>query len=185
MSESKLANELEDLISRKFPNDEVSLEYLERIKEGKLTKKENPESHFCTYFAPYDPVAKQIFIGRHKKADKWLVNGGHIDEGETLRECLKREISEEWGLDAGDFKIEEPQLLTIFPIWNPGKQPCLKHFDIWHFIPVDKDVFHPNEEKLAEEFHEWGWFTFEEAMNLNTDDNQRKGFIFVAENLFI
>jgi 8-oxo-dGTP pyrophosphatase MutT (NUDIX family) len=184
MNKSKLALELEELINRKFPNDDVALKYLERIKLGNLTKKENPESHMCTYFAPYDPVAKQIFIGHHKKAGKWLFNGGHIDPNETLAEALKREISEEWGLDYADFKIEDPQLLTICPINNPTKQPCLSHFDIWHFIPVNKDTFNPDMEKLAEEFHEAKWLSIDEAMELNTDDNQRKGFKFVAENLF-
>src|SRR6185369_9101284 len=101
MTESKitLALELEDLIKRKFSSDETALKYLERIKLGNLTKKENPQSHFCTYFAPYDPKAKQVFIGHHKKAGIWLFNGGHVDEGETLRDTLNREIDEEWGLD--------------------------------------------------------------------------------------
>lgn len=184
-SKSKLAIELEELIARKFSDDEVAQIYLERLEQGNLTKKENPESHFCTYFAPYDPAAKEIFLGHHKKADKWLFNGGHIDPAENLRDALKREISEEWGLDFADFKIEEPQLLTICPIYNPTKQPCLSHFDIWHFISVDKNAFNPDKEKLAEEFHEAKWFSFEEAMKLNTDDNQRKGFKFANENLFV
>lgn len=184
-SKSKLAEELEDLISRKFQGDETALKYLERIKEGKLIRRENPQSHFCTYFVPVDLAAKQIFVGSHKKAGKWLVNGGHIEEGETLRDTLKREIEEEWGLDYADFKIEEPQLLTICPIWNPEKQPCLEHFDIWHFIPVDKNTFHPEEEKLSEEFHETKWATFDEAMQLFAgNENQIRGLNFVAKNLF-
>ncbi len=183
-SKSILAVELEDLINRKFPNDETALKYLERIEDGNLCKKENELSHMCTYFAPYDPVAKEIFIGHHKKAGLWLVNGGHIDEGETLGDTLRREIEEEWGLDHNDFEIGEPQLLTICPINNPEKQKCRLHFDIWHFIPVDKNTFHPSDEKLSEEFHEWGWFSVEDAMKLNTDDNQRKGFVFVRDNLF-
>lgn len=181
---SKLAIELEDLISRKFQNDETASKYLKRIKDGNLTKKENAESHMCTYFAPYDPMAKEIFIGHHKKADKWLFNGGHIDPNETLIDTLKREIQEEWGLNYDDFEIEEPQLLTMCPIDNPIKQPCRMHFDIWHFIPVDKNTFHPDKNKLAEEFFEAGWFNFEKAMKLNTDDNQRKGFQYVKDNLF-
>lgn len=180
-----LAFELEEIIKRKFPNDEVALMYLEKIKEGDLTKKENELSHMCAYFAPYDPVAKKIFVGHHKKADKWLFNGGHIDPNETLKDVLKREIDEEWGLKYEDFKIEEPHLLTICPIDNPEKQKCRLHFDIWNFISVDMNSFHPDEAKLMEEFHEWGWFSVEDAMmNLNTDDNQRKGFKFVKDKLF-
>lgn len=181
---SKLAIELKDLITRKFLNDETALKYLERIKEGKLTKHENPFSHMCAYFAPYDPVAKQLFIGNHKKSGLWLVNGGHIDENETLKDALKREIVEEWGLDSEDFDIPEPQLLTICPINNPEKQKCTEHFDIWHFIPVNKENFNPDMEKLLTEFSEVGWFTYEEAMKLNNGDNQKKGIQYADDNLF-
>lgn len=184
MNEITLIAELKNIINCKFSSDRVAQEYLERIKEGNLTKQENELSHMCTYFAPYDPEAKEIFIGHHKKAGFWLVNGGHIDKGEALKDTLKREIEEEWGLDYNDFKIDEPQLLTICPLDNPEKQKCRLHFDVWHFIPVNKGDFHPDEEKLKEEFHEWGWFSIEDAMNLNTDNNQRKGFKFVQDNLF-
>lgn len=181
---NRLKSELEDIINRKFSNDETALKYLERIREGNLCKKENELSHMCTYFAPYDPVAKEIFIGHHKKSGLWLMNGGHIEPGETLSDTLKREIDEEWGLKYEDFEIPEPALLTICPIDNPEKQKCRAHFDIWHFIPVDKNSFHPDEEKLAEEFHEAKWFSFDEAMKLNAGDNQRKGFQFIKDNLF-
>jgi len=183
-SKSLLAIELEDLIARKFSDDPVGQKYLERIKEGMLTKHENPFSHLCTYFAPYDPAAKQLFIGNHKKSGLWLVNGGHIAEGETLSDTLKREIDEEWGLDSKDFDIPEPQLLTICPINNPEKQTCTEHFDIWHFIPVDKNTFNPDKEKLMTEFSEVGWFTYDEAMKLNNGDNQKKGITFAANHLF-
>lgn len=181
---SKLTLELEDLIAHKFPDDPVGQKYLERIKKGELTKHENPFSHMCTYFVPYDPIVKQLFIGNHKKSGLWLVNGGHIDEGETLKDVLKREIDEEWGLNSEDFDIVEPQLLTICPINNPEKQKCTEHFDIWHFIPVDKNTFNPDREKLLQEFSEVGWFTYEEAMKIKNDDNQKKGIQFAKDNLF-
>lgn len=182
-----LAVELEDLIVRKFKDLDVAQKYLERIAKGNLTKREDERSHFCTYFVPYDPVAKEIFLGHHKKAGKWLVNGGHIELGETLRDVLRREINEEWGLDYNDFKIGEPQLLTICPIDNPEKQKCREHFDIWHFIPVDKNNFHPDPEKLAYEFYENRWANYNEALKLfnkDENENQVKGLDFLKENLF-
>lgn len=183
---SKLAIELENLIKNSFSDDEVSVAYLERIKLGNLTKKENPESHVCTYFAPYDPVAREVFIGHHKKAGIWLFNGGHVDKGEILIDTLKREIDEEWGLDVKDFEIKKPGLLTFRDIYNPEKQPCREHFDIWHFIPVDKDSFYPDKEKLAEEFHENRWVSFDEAVKLFADDiSSIKAIGYIRNNLLI
>lgn len=185
MSNSKLAIELEEIIENKFSNSEVAQKFLERLKGGKLTIDENSKSHLCVYFSAYDPSAKEIFIGHHKKSGLWLVNGGHIDENETLRETLKREIDEEWGLEYEDLNVSEPRFLTVTEIYNPKKQPCRVHFDIWHFVLVDKNKFNPDKKKLAEEFYENKWVNLEEARELAKGDvNHKKTFNFIENNLF-
>ncbi len=185
MSNTKLAIELKEIIEKKFSNMEIAKRFLDRLDQGILTKDENPVSHFCAYFSAYDPRAKEIFIGHHKKSGLWLVNGGHIDEGETLQETLKREIDEEWGLDDKGLDVNEPQLLTITDIYNPEKQPCRAHFDVWHFVKVDKNTFNPDKEKLAEEFYENKWVGLEEARKLASKDaNHGKALDFIENNLF-
>lgn len=173
---NQLTKDLEKLISEKFFHQAMGQKFLERLGQGNLTRDENPESHFCVYFAAYDPKAKQIFIGHHKKSGLWLVNGGHIDQGETLQETLKREIDEEWGLaeNLENLEISQPRLLTITEINNLPKQTCRAHYDVWYFVAVDKNVFNPDKQKLATEFHENQWVTFETA---------RKSFIKDANNL--
>ena len=50
-----LVNELQETLDQsKALNREVHREYEERIAQGKLTKDENPISHFCAYFLPYN-----------------------------------------------------------------------------------------------------------------------------------
>ena len=66
-----------------------------RLLEGKLTRDENPTSHFCVYFSAFDPKSQKVFIGFHKKSRLWLFNGGHMDKGETPMEAIKREMGEE------------------------------------------------------------------------------------------
>ena len=185
MSDSKLAIELREVIKKKFSNTEISKRFLDRLKQGILTRDENPVSHFCAYFGAYDPKAKEIFIGHHKKSGLWLVNGGHIDKDETLKETLKREIDEEWGLNYEDLEVSEPQLLTIADIYNPKKQPCRAHYDVWHLVKVDKDTFNPDKEKLAEEFYENRWANLEEVRKLVAKDvNHNKAVDFIENNLF-
>ncbi|MDO9231639.1 MAG: NUDIX hydrolase [bacterium] len=181
---NKQIEELEKILKNNFEGDALAMKFLERIEEGKITRDENPKSHVCAYFATYDPIAKQVFIGHHKKSGFWLFNGGHIDEGETMRETLIREMKEEWGLDANDFAIKPPALLTITEIDNPTKQPCRIHYDLWNFIAVDKNIFHPVEENLLEEFHEAGWKTLEEARELIKDKNTLLAIEFVEKNYF-
>lgn len=140
---------------------EVRERFLQRAEAGRFSKDENPESHYCIFFASVDPATQRVFVGRHIKSGLWLVNGGHIDEGETPPEALTREIGEEWGDDYGvkiDFENIQSELLTIIPIDNPTKQPCTEHLDIWYFVYCNETQFNPDQEKLAAEFTETGWY---------------------------
>lgn len=181
---NKQTEELENILKNNFPNNELALKFLERVAEGRITRDENPQSHICAYFSAYDPKAKQVFIGHHKKSGFWLFNGGHIDQGETMKETLIREMDEEWGLNADDFEIKPPAFLTLTEINNLPKQPCNWHYDLWNFISVDKNNFHPVEEKLLGEFHEAGWKTLAEARELIKEKNTLLAIDFVEENYF-
>jgi ADP-ribose pyrophosphatase YjhB (NUDIX family) len=35
---------------------------------------------------------------QHHKSDIWTLPGGHVDEGETLHQAMKREIKEEFNI---------------------------------------------------------------------------------------
>lgn len=126
----RLSQSLKDLLVERFAHSELQNSFLKRLGEGNLTRDENPKIHFCVYFAAYDPSAKQIFLGHHKKSGLWLFNGGHIDEGETVWEALKREIAEEWGIETPIERMKPPRLLTLTEIENPAKQTCKLHYDI-------------------------------------------------------
>lgn len=179
----QLAQEIENLLDKAASAD-IALIFKNRLGGGDLTRDENPESHFCAYFAACDYKNKQIFIGHHIKSGLWLFNGGHIDKGETLSETVNREIGEEWGLDANELKIGEPSLLTIAEINNPSKQKCRLHLDIWHFIDVDKDTFNPDPLKIAEEFHAARWIDLTEARQIITDPGNIQALDFIEANYF-
>lgn len=177
--ESKLKNEIRELVNNQFAGSDIATRFLQRLEQGELTRDENSKSHLCAYFAAIDPGAKQVFIGHHKKSGLWLFNGGHIDQGEAMHETVIREIGEEWGLNGNDFEINLPALLTITEINNPTKQPCNFHYDLWHFLSVDKNKFKPVDKNLLEEFHEAGWKSLEEARGLITDKNTLLAIDFI------
>ena len=178
-----LTKELSNFLSKQ-PLSEIISKFSERLPLGKLTKFENPESHFCVYFAAYDAKSKQVFIGHHKKSGLWLFNGGHIDPNENIKQCIIREIGEEWGLDGNEFEIKSPEFFTITEINNPTKQPCKFHFDLWCFINTEKEKFNPKEANLLEEFYEAGWKELDEARNLIKDKNTLSAVDYLEKNLF-
>ncbi len=90
MKKSKLSQNLRQLLSQLIVSQIDKSKFLHRLTKDKLTRDENIKYHICIYFAAYDPVAKQVFIGSHKKSGLWLFNGGHIEKGETLLDSLER-----------------------------------------------------------------------------------------------
>lgn len=51
----------------------------------------------------------EIFLMQSPKWDgQWLVPGGHVEKGETIEECLKREVKEEVSL-----KVEDIEFVTV------------------------------------------------------------------------
>lgn len=138
-----------------------------RLAQGNVSREEDPLSHFCVYFAAYDPNAKEVFIGHHRRSGLWLFNGGHMEKDELPADAVRREIGEEWGIPVP--RIPKPALLTLTKIEHPETQICEWHYDMWYFMPVDKNAFDPDPKLLAKEFHQIGWKTFPQARLLVRD----------------
>ncbi|MDP2951336.1 MAG: NUDIX domain-containing protein [bacterium] len=119
---------------------EAGKEFLSRAKSGLLTRDENPATHFCVYFLPFNKAEKKFFIIHHKKSGLWLSPGGHINKGENAWQAVNREINEELGMK-NFFKIEpNPFLLTITPI-EKDVRSCKAHYDIWYLVETDGSNF--------------------------------------------
>jgi 8-oxo-dGTP pyrophosphatase MutT (NUDIX family) len=151
--------------------------YLQRVAEGNLTRDENPVTHFCVYFFPFNPVAKQVFLVHHKKANKWIPPGGHINKGENLWQALNREISEELGVSEYFKEQPIPFLLTITPINQSFT--CKEHFDVWFLLKTNGADFQVN----AREFYNTGWFSRADAKEIVVDDAITKALLYL-ENSF-
>lgn len=164
---NRLNKQLQEIIDSTNSSREIKKAFTARLQEGKLTREENQYSHFTVYFAAFDPKAKKVFIGHHKKSGLWLFNGGHIEKGELPGDAVIREIDEEWGIPVP--QIQKPDLLTLTKIEHPDTQICEWHYDIWYFFALDKKTFHPDTNLLAIEFYQIGWKSLHQARALARD----------------
>ncbi|MBS0655346.1 MAG: NUDIX domain-containing protein [Verrucomicrobia bacterium] len=159
-----------------YGSQEVRQKFLARAEQGDLTRDADAQSHFCTYFLPYNPITRKIFITHHKKAGMWVSPGGHIDSGETLMQTVRREIREELGVECKTVQTLELFLLTITPIDNEP-QRCKVHYDFWCLFPTDGTDFKVD----PTEFHETRWVTFEQARQLVSDPANLQAFQKIEE----
>jgi len=54
--------------------------------------------HFCASVFVINPKNKKILLVHHKKFNKWVQPGGHIEDDETPEEAALREVYEETGV---------------------------------------------------------------------------------------
>jgi 8-oxo-dGTP diphosphatase len=175
-----LAEEIRNIVSViDSQNQEVVDRFINRTHDGALTRDENDKSHFCSYFLPYNPDTKQVFIVHHKKSGLWLAPGGHVDKDEDLLTGLNREIQEELGVDLAFSLLPKPFLLTITPINNPP-QTCQEHLDFWFLLPTDGTNFAID----PQEFHTTRWVNYSEAYALVTDPANIQALQTIEHNNF-
>lgn len=108
----------------------------------------------------------KIFLMASPKWKGWLIPGGRIEEGETEEEALVREIKEEMDIELDEiFRFGE----MIKPPSDDFKDPELTFHFIDFFAKAKSTEIKPNEE-----ISEHGWFTIEEALELDLLDTAKK-----------
>lgn len=125
---------------------------------------------------------KKVLLVHHKKYDKWIQPGGHIEKFENPIEAAIREVKEETGLDIGfiekyleQTEDEVTKFLNTPDFFLEQKIPVYKdqpehfHLDFQYVIEIDEQVLKHN----ISESHGIGWFTKEEAFKLQIHENTR------------
>ncbi|MCK5176792.1 MAG: NUDIX domain-containing protein, partial [Candidatus Aenigmarchaeota archaeon] len=94
----------------------------------------------------------------HKWKNKWIVPGGHLEWGETLHGCAKREVKEETNLDVDDIELIDIQE-SIFSEEYHEKR---------HMVFIDFSAkVQSNKIKLNDELQEYKWFKPQDALKID------------------
>lgn len=127
------------------------------------------EIHFCATACIVNKEDNTILFIHHKKLNKWLFVGGHIEENEDPETAVCREVKEETNLNItllGDRYPREEDFIRPFALQKNVVKDNHIHMDIFYIAIAEN----PKEIKAKEdEVLNYKWFSKEEIMCSNFD----------------
>lgn len=109
----------------------------------------------------------KVLLHFHKKLDKWLPVGGHIDRDELPHKAAEREAEEESGLDVEingreDLSEEVDKLPRPDKVLLQDINDHHQHIDSVFFVETEDEEF-----ESEDGIEEMAWFTEEEVRELD------------------
>lgn len=113
------------------------------------------------------PSGAAFLLVHHRRLDRWLQPGGHVERGDpSVFEAARREAREETGVASLEAPLG-PRVLDvdIHPIPPRANRPAHVHFDLRFLLTTTETAL----THQAAEVRAAAWFSFEEALAAGVD----------------
>jgi 8-oxo-dGTP pyrophosphatase MutT (NUDIX family) len=117
-----------------------------------------------------DPGRTHVLLLHHRKLDRWLQPGGHVDGNPDVRASALREASEESGLHSLRFAAPGIYDVDVHAIPARGEEPAHEHFDVRFALEAD-----PAEPLVRnDESHDVRWIALTQLEDYGIDESVRR-----------
>ncbi|HEY8712759.1 MAG TPA: NUDIX hydrolase [Thermoanaerobaculia bacterium] len=127
-----------------------------------------------------DPASQRVLLHHHRRLDRWLQMGGHVEHGESALEAALREGREESGLadlvllSDGAFDID------VHAVPSAKGEPDHAHFDIRYVARTS----HPESIMIdLAESNELAWVELDRAIPLMNEEASRRAVLKIRKML--
>jgi len=146
---------------------------LDLLSYGKepFSRKEFAPGHITASCFIVDPAARRVLLHHHRRLDRWLQMGGHVEGDESIVDAALREAAEESGLPDLELLGDGVVDLDVHDIPAGKGEPGHTHFDVRYVartlqpqaISVDRT-----------ESNELAWVELDRAIEMMNEEGSRR-----------
>ena len=139
--------------------------------------------HFCASIFIVDPKTKKILLVKHKKFNKWVQPGGHMEENETPEETALREAYEETGLRidlVGEHFPRESDFIKPLGVQKNTNDKGDLHID-FIYVGIPREEHHEKFDK--DESYAIKWFSRDELEHYDVFPDIKITFDYILKNI--
>lgn len=160
-----------ELVSKHTPFDSIEKDHtvntLAFLRQNEnCTSTNNLAGHITASAWVLSPVPSAVLLTHHKKLNRWLQLGGHIENDSTIHQAAHREALEESGIDR--INILDDSIFDIDVHEIPARKGISKHlhYDIRFLFQAESTEF-----IVSSESNELAWIELTNIENLFPDDS--------------
>lgn len=166
-----MQHQLLELLTSHIPADETEAAHQQRTLEfvantALCTSRETLAGHVTASAWILSPDRTATLLTHHKKLNRWLQLGGHVEDDPSIQDAATREALEESGID--DLYLLDRKLFDIDVHLIPARKgdPEHYHYDF-------RFIFQANTKDLSvsEESHSLAWVTIADIATKVVDES--------------